>query len=358
MNKMEWKAEKQQLAEKYKIHLLRSTYQHFGLLAILTNLFVLLRLYGLIWQKNIKTIHAWCTPAGAFAYILARFSGKRLIIDSFEPHAEAMLENGSWTKKSLAYKSLIYFEKRMAKRAVAIIGTTAAMQEYAAKTYNTKLKQFFVKPSGVNTTLFSPNKDSREKNRKELALNENAVVGVYIGKFGGIYLYDEIILLIKAAQEQWGKDFYLFIYTSSDTKEIEKKLQKQHIDLRQICLSSYMPHQQVPQYLNIADFAINPVKPVPTKRYCTSIKDGEYWAMGLPIIIPPDISDDSDLIAKENIGVIWEDFSLQGCKTAIENMHELLNSRDIAVIKKKIRNIAIEKRSFNNAKEIYNSLYR
>jgi hypothetical protein len=36
MNKMEWKAEKQQLAEKYKIHLLRSTYQHFGLLAILT----------------------------------------------------------------------------------------------------------------------------------------------------------------------------------------------------------------------------------------------------------------------------------------------------------------------------------
>ena len=44
-----------------------------------------------------------------------------------------------------------------------------------------------------------------------------------------------------------------------------------------------------------------PVKPVPTKRYCTPVKDGEYWALGLPVIITEGISDDSGIIRENGI---------------------------------------------------------
>ena len=56
--------------------------------------------------------------------------------------------------------------------------------------------------------------------------------------------------------------------------------------------SLFVPYNQITDYYQIADFAINPVKPVPSKRYCTSIKDGEYWGMGLPVVITKNISDD------------------------------------------------------------------
>ena len=35
----------------------------------------------------------WCMTAGSLGYILSKTSGKNLVIDSYEPHAEAMVEN-------------------------------------------------------------------------------------------------------------------------------------------------------------------------------------------------------------------------------------------------------------------------
>ena len=111
----------------------------------------------------------------------------------------------------------------------------------------------------------------------------------------------------------------------------------------------------MPRYLSLGDFAINPVKPVPTKRYCTSIKDGEYWAMGLPVIISPRISDDSEIIEKENTGIVV-DFSDGDALPGVVDKLEVLIA-DKVLLKEKIRQIAIRYRSFELAKKIYKEIY-
>jgi hypothetical protein len=68
----------------------------------------------------------------------------------------------------------------------------------------------------------------------------------------------------------------------------------------------FAPHQQVAGILNAADFAICPVKPIPSKRYCSPIKNREYWATGLPVVITNHISTDSELIALKNVGAVWK----------------------------------------------------
>ena len=121
-------------------------------------------------------------------------------------------------------------------------------------------------------------------------------------------------------------------------------------------VTRFVPHQEVPRYLGLADFALTPVKPVPTKRYCTPIKDGEYWAMGLPVVIPANISDDSDIIEREGIGAVLKRLDAESYRAALDIMESLL-AMPKDQLRKKIRDVAIRYRSYAIAEEVYRLVY-
>lgn len=338
--------------EKRNMQLIPEPYKRFGFKKMLSATSNLAKLIGVIKNERIKTIHAFCTPAGSIAYLLSKFTGAELIIDSYEPHAEAMVENGTWKKDGLAYKILFSLEKKQTKRAKALIGTTAGMKQYAMDKYNTQVKNFFVKPACVDLEKFSPSeKDISLLN--ELGL-ENKVVCVYAGKLGGIYLKEEVFDFIRICYNRWKDNFRFLMLTNASNEEIEQQVKRVNLPVNTV-ISKFVYHNEVPRYLSLGDFAINPVKPVLTKRYCTSIKDGEYWAKGLPVVISPNISDDSEIIEKENTGVVV-DFSDQAALAgSIDKIEELLKSRSL--LKEKVRQIAVKYRSFELAKKIYQEIY-
>jgi glycosyltransferase involved in cell wall biosynthesis len=57
---------------------------------------------------------------------------------------------------------------------------------------------------------------------------------------------------------------------------------------------------------------------------CSPTKTGEYWAMGLPIITTPNVSDADDIIRKERVGVIVKDHSDGAYLDAAIELDELL----------------------------------
>jgi len=109
--------------------------------------------------------------------------------------------------------------------------------------------------------------------------------------------------------------------------------------------------------MSLGDFALNPVKSVPTKRYCTPIKDGEYWAMGLPVAISPNISDDSDIIEKEKIGVVVDFRDRIGRNEAVKRIGHLLDVARKDELSNRIQKVAEKYRSFEIAKKIYAEVY-
>ena len=131
--------------EKKNMRLIPQPYQRFGIRKVMASTGDLIKLYGTIKKNNIKTIHAFCTPAGSIAYLLSKLTGAALIIDSYEPHAEAMVENGTWTKDGAAYRILFGLEKKQTERARALIATTAGMKQYALDRYGVEVKNFFCK---------------------------------------------------------------------------------------------------------------------------------------------------------------------------------------------------------------------
>lgn len=326
-------------------------------------IFYFIKLLFVVLGKKIKYIHAWCTPAGAIGYFLSLLTNRPLIIDSYEPHAEAMVENGNWRYDSLAYKILFKLEKLQSKKAKYIISNTEGMREYAKHKYGISLgfshshchSYSFVKPACVDLNLFSQKNLKKEALVKKYGYN-NKIVCVYAGKFGGIYLEQEVFDFLKVAHDYWGEKFRVLLLTSHKKKEIYAyaKKSKFNIDLINI---KFVRHNEIPDYIGLADFAINPVKPIPTKRFCTSIKDGEYWALGLPVVITKNISDDSFIIKQNKIGAVLDDLSNEAYLKAVTEIDKILKKYSKKELFDKIRSVAIKYRSFNIAEKIYQEIY-
>lgn len=354
MNEEEWERQKDLFSEK-NIHLLRFGYSNFGVLMILKFGYIFTSLFTLLYTQKISHIHAWCTPAGAIGYFLSVFSGKKLILDSYEPHAEPMVESGTWLKESIKFKLLFWLEKKQVERASEVIACVTLMKIYIKDKFNVSLNKMYVKPACVDFDLFDIKKRKDKALLAKYDLN-NKIIGAYAGKFGGSYLEEEVFEFLKIAENHFGEDKFRFILLTNHSKAfIDNLVAKFQLNENTI-IQLFIPHNQVPDYLGLADFGITPFIPVPSKRYGTPIKNGEYWAMGLPVIITKNISDDSDIIDTENIGYVLQGLTNSEYLKACLKIEELL-TEDRTKLTEKIRTIANQYRNYSIAEKVYTKIY-
>jgi hypothetical protein len=218
MNSAERNEKIQQLSQE-GIELMTLEYAKFNLKFLFKATGYFFNLLSTIRKNRIGIIHAWCTPAGSLGYILSKLTGSNLIIDSYEPHAEAMVENQTWSRDSFRFKLLFYLEKKLSRHAKILISATEGMSEYAQSRYNFKPVNFIVKPACVDLKEFNLSEKKNQVLLKQLGL-ENKIVAVYAGKFGGIYLTKEIFCLLKEAEKKWGDDFRALLLTNHNQDEL------------------------------------------------------------------------------------------------------------------------------------------
>lgn len=330
-------------------------YVPFGVSGALMNGWVLFRLWWLILCERIDTIHAWCTPAGALGYVLSVLTGRPLVIDSYEPHAEAMVENGTWTRNGAAFHILFRLERLQSHRAVHLIAAATGMSTYAKDRYGLDDRTMFVKPACVDLDRFSYRNVKRPEMLDKLGLTDK-LVAVYAGKFGGIYQDREVFELLRVARDHWGERFHVLLLTGTTEEELRPFMEKVGLDRSTFTIRS-VPHKEMPDHLGCGDFALTPVKPVPTKRFCTPIKDGEYWALGLPVIITDGISDDSEIIRTQGIGCVIRKSDEEEYRRVMRQMDELLKSHTRKELYERIRPVAERYRSFGAAEKVYRAIY-
>lgn len=345
----DYEKNRQALKDK-QIHLLNFTYKPFGLGMGIKLAGILFYLIRFISRENISVLHAWCTPGGAIGYILSRFTGRPLVLDSFEPHAESMLETNTWKKNSLSYRLLFKLEKLQLKRASEVICAAPGMITYSQKVYGIAKERYFVKPACVDLGLFNP------KNTLPVSIRElgtNSVVCVYAGKFGDIYLSGEVFDFFATARTFWGERFKVLLLTNQKEEEIRAFCDKSGLPFETV-IKKFVAHHEVPSYMALGSFGICPVKPVPTKKYCTPIKNGEYWAMGLPVVITNHISIDSTIIEEQGIGYVLKDLNSREYLEAVKTIDALLRDPRL---REKIRTVAETQRNYSLAEKIYATIY-
>jgi hypothetical protein len=311
------------------------------------------KLESLCREHQIDLIICRSSLAGALGYRVFKRTGIPYVVESFEPHAEYMIESHTWNK--FGYRAWI--QKRLERLQLE----TASFLVPVSGHYTNRLVQEGINQSRIMTLPccisiddFSFNGTIRTQKRNELKIPETDVVGIYVGKYGDIYYTDEAYDLYKEAFNFFQGKFRLILLTGEHQENLRQQLQKRGIPPDRVWIGK-VAHAEVPHFLSAADFAFSTIRPSPSRIYCSPIKNGEYWANGLPVLLEPGIGEDSDIIATEGGGVILHRTEPQ---QAFQSLLDNYISKGRPAVAKEIEPVARRHRSMDLVQEVYATMLR
>lgn len=313
-----------------------------------------LRLVRLLRTYEIDIMICRGAPSGSLGYLAHKRSGIRYVVESFEPHAQYMAESGVWKSYGLRY----FFQCKWEKAQI----DTAFMISTVSENYRNHLiqggmdrKKVFAVPCAVEIGKFSLDLVKRSQMRKRLKFEDSCIVGIYTGKFGGLY-YDDEAFQIFGVAFQCIRDFRLIILTPDNQQIVTSRLMDAGIAPEKVVVG-HVDHEMVPQYLSAADLAFALYKPSPSKRYLSPVKVGEYWANGLPVLLTKGVGDDGEIIQNEGGGAefsLAEQDSLSG---ALYSLEKIIRNNEREKNASHIIPLAIKHRDFKRVEEFYGALF-
>lgn len=290
-------------------------------------------------------------PAGALAYLVWQKTKLPFYVESFEPHADYMLESGVWRAYDPRYLFQRHWEKRQKQLA---LGLMPVAENYRQQLISEGVPagRIVTVPCSVDADAFAYEAAVGQRVRQRLGFAADATVGIYVGKFGDIYYDQEAFELFRSAADHFGPAFRLIILTPNAEADVRRKLAAVGLGPDRAFVTK-APHAEVPDYLSAADFAFSPIRPAPCRLFCSAIKIGEYWANGLPVLVTPGVGDDSAIIAAENGGAVFDLSQPGSVSAALARLAALMQQPNYRT---RIHALAVRYRSLNRTREAYDAL--
>src|SRR6185436_17766084 len=161
---------------------------------------------------------------------------------------------------------------------------------------------------------------------------------------------------IAVAHRFWGDRFRMLLLTNEADEFLDDCRKKASIP-EGVILKEFVPHEKVAHYIGLGDFGISPYNPVPSRKYSAPIKNSEYFALGLPVVITNNIADDSKLIEEHQLGAVLKKLDDDECLSAVKKIDAMLTQNSIWDLYHKIRPFAEQLKNFSIAKKVYRELY-
>lgn len=310
------------------------------------------KLAELVRQHRIDTIIGRGVMAGALAYQTSERTGVRFFVESFEPHADYMLESGVWN----TYDPRFIFQRRWEEKEKKLAaGIMPVAENYRRKLIEEGVaaEKILTVSCFVNLVTFAFNQDDRQRLRKQLSIPNDAVLGIYVGKFGDIYYDTEAFDIFQRAAQHFAGRFRLVVLTPNQPEQVWEKLQRVGFT-QATAFVTKAPHQEVPSYLSAADFAFATIKPAKCRQYCSPVKVGEYWANGLPVLLTEGVGDDSDIIKVEGGGAVFNLDSPGDVEQALSCIEHQISQHNY---RKQVQQLAQRHRSIVQAERAYKKFF-
>lgn len=329
---------------------------HSGSFLVLKKLYDLIigakLILALKMRMNVKSIVSLGTVSGSISYILSKMFWLRHYGYQYEPHSEFMLECGVWGPKSAAFRLLNYFERRYGKDSYILSTGTTHMVD-RLRVWATKAKVYRL-PSCVDETRMMFSENGRQRVRSAHGFGDEDRVILYLGKFGGIYYEQEVATLFKKLLDH-DSELKFLIATPDDPVRIRGLLDAARLPEGSYVLTS-CPYEEVPDYISAADFGIVAVPPLPSQRFRSPIKVGEYLCCGLPYLVCRGVSEDDIVAETRKVGVVVENFSEGEASRIYPQIRDFLDS-DKAELRTRCREAGIEYRGLSRYLTVANEIF-
>ncbi|HEU4391433.1 MAG TPA: glycosyltransferase, partial [Blastocatellia bacterium] len=275
-------------------------------------------------RHRTRIVHSRSSIAGAIGLLVSVICRVKFLYDADSRLSEEYADNGYWSRDSLQFRLLAWFEAACRNRAHAVVVLAETLKNDFVKQFGVT-SPIEVIPCCVDLERFERGKGhttvSRAAKRAELGLKDCDPLLVYVGKSGPRYLLRETFEFLKAFRRTTARARLLIL--SADQPEIfYETAQAAGVDPACYNVRHAKPREVV-EWLACADAGVALIRPAECERGSSPIKIGEYLAAGLPVVITAGIGDYSKLVSSERVGVVISTLDVSGYLRGATNLVEL-----------------------------------
>lgn len=272
----------------------------------------------LLFVYKISSIHARSAIAGVMAIIPAKFMRKKFLFDMRASLSDEAIGLGLARDGSLKHSLLNIVEKILLESSDGIVVLTKKHYGYLGNRFIMKKR-----PKAVEVIPCCVDLDKFRLIPRDKAANkeERKFTFMYLGKFGSLYLIEELLDYFIVYKKLFPNSQILFV-TQDDSTYVYNACKEKRINFDDIRV--YKPKfEEIPDLISQADcgiFFINPKR----KFASFPIKLGEFLSCGVPVVINSGIGDTQELVEKYRVGVVVKDFSVDSYRHTSGLLQDLI----------------------------------
>jgi glycosyltransferase involved in cell wall biosynthesis len=274
-------------------------------------------------RSKFDLIHARTFVGGLIGLALAPLLRAKLVYHNEGFYPDEQVDGGVWRQDSTAHRVAKFLELRLYARAAGIItlSTRAKAVIEDLEVVRSNGTPVVVVRSCVDLDRFQPGQAKVRSKESGLRL-------VYIGSVGGRYILDKVAEFVKVASREMS-GVRLRVLTRAHASVAEEILRDGGLPEGSWSIDG-LPYSEIPAELAHHDAGLFFLTQGISEHGCSPTKIGEYWAMGLPVVTTPNVSDTEEIVRRERVGVVVTEHTAQGYRRAFEELRLLLQDDDLA----------------------------
>ena len=267
-------------------------------------------------------VHSRTFVGGLMGLAITSILRSKFIYHNEGFYPDEQVDAGVWKANSTSHRVAKSLERRMYSKADAIIAMshrgTRVIEEIPA--VRRKETPVIVVPSCVDLTHFQPQ-------QPKLRAGQDALRFVYSGSIGGRYNLDQAGRFVAAASSEIG-NARLRVLTRQDATLVASMLRRSGLN-GDSWSTEAVPYSAMPAMLADRDAGLLFLSQGLSEHGCSPTKIGEYWAMGLPVVTTPNVSDTDEIIRTERVGVVVRENSDEAFRSAARELKSLLEDEEL-----------------------------
>jgi glycosyltransferase involved in cell wall biosynthesis len=272
--------------------------------------------------NRFDVVHARTFIGGLIGLLVAPVLQSKLVYHNEGFYPDEQVDAGLWSRDSLPHRLAKALERRLYAHSDAIIALSnrAKQQIEALPAVVEQRTPVIVVPSCVDLDRFSA--DPPKKGHTDGCLRF-----VYAGSVGGRYRLDQIARFVQVASKDHPVHLQVLSHTSPDL--VRSVLNSSGLRDGEWSVAN-VPHSSIPAELSKQTVGMHFLAQGLSDYGGSPTKIGEYWAMGLPVVLTSNISDCEDIVYRERVGVILNGCDDYAYSRALAELRVLLADDDLA----------------------------
>lgn len=308
-------------------------------------------------KYNYSFLHCRSYISALVGLKMKRKYGVKFLFDMRGFWADERIDGGIWNLKLPPFRVVYNFFKKKEReyltQADHVISLTYnGKKEMRSWHYlNDKKDNITVIPCCADLDHFDFQKNSIDVNcKRKLGIREDAFVLCYLGSVGTWYMQDEMLAYFKVQLKSLPNSVFLWI-TKDDPSLILQAAEKLGIADKMVIKPS--ERIDLPKLISICDASIFFIKPLFSKKASSPTKQAELLGMGIPLICNSNVGDTNEILEKENVGLVIENFTEARYQNIVDKLPQM-----VKIDKHHLRNIAIKHFSLKEGVKKYDEVYK